>query len=83
MPWKCGRLPERKSNPITVFPTGLALLETLYPKWGTLSRVFRLSATAGSLFCMFTPVWGCGLKFQLDHSQYQEQKRSPPCGGVD
>lgn len=52
MPWKwCGRLPERKSNPITVFPTGLALLETLYPKWGTLSRVFRLSATAGSLFC--------------------------------
>lgn len=50
--WKwCSRLPELKSNPITVFPTGLALLETLYPKWGTLSRVFRLSATAGSLFC--------------------------------
>ena len=68
MPWKCRRLPERKSNPITVFPTGLALLETLYPIWGTLSRDFRLSATAGSLF-LYRPrsfmgwgVWRTGLE---------------------
>lgn len=61
MPWNVPTIPEQclervadtpelKSNPITVYPTELALLETLYPIWGTLSRVFRLSATAGSLF---------------------------------
>ena len=74
MPWKCGRLPERKSNPITVFPTGLALLETLYPKWGTLSRVFRLSATAGSLFLYSFPFrggGGCGVQVQkIPHLGY-------------
>ena len=68
MPWNGSDIPERKSNPITVFPTELALLETLYPIWGTLSRVFRLSATAGSLF-LYRPrsfmgwgVWRTGLE---------------------
>lgn len=68
MPWKSRILPELKSNPITVFPTGLALLETLYHIWGTLSRDFRLSATAGSLF-LYRPrsfmgwgVWRTGLE---------------------
>lgn len=49
-------------------------METLYPIWGTLSRVFRLSATAGSLFLYPFPFrggGGCGVQVQkIPHLGY-------------